>query len=654
MSPTEIAGRVGDRYTHMRWMRRLPDLPQQSADPTVRVAPPGAISDRPDAVAALVESADRLLDGTWPLFGHLRSDVTADVDYYVDPVSGRSAPHDTFFSTIDHRDEARVGNIKFTWELARHQHLSMLAAAYFVTKHDRYADRIVEELDHFRRVAPFPLGVHWTSGIEIGIRLISWAWIRRLLDDWAPVGRHFEDNPSFRDQLARHQQWLDALHAKGSSANNHLIAELCGQFVAATVFDFYEDSARWRSESGSRLVVALDEQTFRDGLNKELASDYHAFVLELAVSAQVEASLSSDPVADQLRPILTRAFDALAATLDQAGQPHHQGDSDDAHGFLLDPLAADRIADLMAIGATLVGRQPWWPDLGGGNVRAAIVDRLLEPAPAERTPTRPSARPSHFPDAGLTFLRSDESDDGIWLRFDHGPLGYLSTAAHGHADALSIEVRHRAVPILIDPGTYCYHGEPAWRDYFRGTAAHNTVTIGGQNQSRIAGPFLWTQKAHCTLISVGSDRCSAEHDGYVERFGITHRRSVELQTESQRIELIDSFGADADTSHPATIAFHFGPDVTVALVEGQAELNWSEQGNPHSAALVLDQDATWTLSHGESEPPLGWMSPVFGTKIPTNVLVGQFNASVDRILRTTVVFATVVSEPESSEPDGAG
>ena len=37
--------------------------------------------------------------------------------------------------------------------------------------------------------------------------------------------------------------------------------------------------------------------------------------------------------------------------------------------------------------------------------------------------------------------------------------------------------------ILADPGTYCYHGEPEWRSYFRSTIGHNTVEIGGRDQS---------------------------------------------------------------------------------------------------------------------------------------------------------------------------
>lgn len=37
--------------------------------------------------------------------------------------------------------------------------------------------------------------------------------------------------------------------------------------------------------------------------------------------------------------------------------------------------------------------------------------------------------------------------------FDHGPLGYLAIAAHGHADALSVCIALDSKPLLVDPGT---------------------------------------------------------------------------------------------------------------------------------------------------------------------------------------------------------
>ena len=54
---------------------------------------------------------------------------------------------------------------------------------------------------------------------------------------------------------------------------------------------------------------------------------------------------------------------------------------------------------------------------------------------------------------------------------------------HGHADALSITLSVGGKETLVDPGTYRYNGEPEFRKYFKGTRAHNTVTIDGLDQA---------------------------------------------------------------------------------------------------------------------------------------------------------------------------
>ena len=100
----------------------------------------------------------------------------------------------------------------------------------------------------------------------------------------------------------------------------------------------------------------------------------------------------------------------------------------------------------------------------------------------------------------MALLRDTEDrPDELWCRADHGPHGYLSIAAHAHADALAIEMRVGGVDVLADPGTYCYGADPAWRAYFRSTLAHNTLEVGGVDQSLAAGPHLWTRQARAEL-----------------------------------------------------------------------------------------------------------------------------------------------------------
>ena len=137
------------------------------------------------------------------------------------------------------------------------------------------------------RENPFLSGINWTSGIELGVRLINFAWIRRLLDEWPPIADLFEHNDLALRQIRWHQEYLAAFESKGSSANNHVIAEAAGQLAASCAFPWFPESARWRRDSLRLLERELDHNTFPSGVNRELASDYHGFVAELGLFAAV-------------------------------------------------------------------------------------------------------------------------------------------------------------------------------------------------------------------------------------------------------------------------------------------------------------------------------------------------------------------------------
>ena len=307
-----------------------------------------------------------------------------------------------------------------------------------------------------------------------------------------------------------------AFRSQGSSANNHVIAEVAGLLVGALAFDWFPESSRWSEEAASLLQRELKNNTFPSGVNRELAFDYHGFVTELAVVAAVEASWAGRPFSPDVWALLSRMFDVVGATVDVELRGSRQGDGDNGTALVLDPETGERWSGLLAVGAALFDPPPWWP-----KVEPTMTSTVLGTMAGRHPATHPDQRPSYYADAGMTLLRSSPSDgDEIWCRCDAGPHGFLSIAAHAHADALAVEVRYDGVDILADPGTYCYHGEPQWRRYFRSTLAHNTIEVGGQDQSTSGGPFLWTRHAQSSLVGLDSDSegsltaWSAEHDGY--------------------------------------------------------------------------------------------------------------------------------------------
>ncbi|MDT0406357.1 heparinase II/III family protein [Streptomyces edwardsiae] len=612
MGPREIGGRVGDTLRRRRWRSVAPPAgPETPGARFTAVLPAEAVAAvPPDAAKRLVAEADRLMGGHGGFFGVDRDDL-AHPDWAYDPKTGRRAPSGYAFD-VPYRDEDAVGDVKQIWEPSRHQFLTVLAAAYAVTGNERYAERVDGLLRSWWAANPPLRGVHWTSGIELGIRLLSWVWIRRLLDGWPGAAALFEDNPVATAQIWHHQRWLAAFPSRGSSANNHVIAEAAGQLAASCAFGWFPESARWRSEASRSLERQLRHNTFRSGLNRELATEYHGLVLELGLAAVAEADAAGVPVPASVRLVLLRMTDALAAVVDDALRPPRQGDADDGHGLVVDGAGTGRWGSLLATGDAVFGRLDWWPEVTGTDVRTPLLAALLRPYPRSGT-ARPATRPGHFADAGMTILRGP---GGIWCRCDGGPHGFLSIAAHAHADALSVEVRHDGVEVLADPGTYCYHGQPEWRRYFRSTLGHNTLQLDGTDQSVSGGPFLWTRHARSRVLTADTTRWCAEHDGYRPS---VHRRKVELVAGTRELKVVDEVrGARREVR----LAFHLGPAVTAELTDDRALLTWTRDGEDRSAVLELPAQLSWRAHRGESGPPLGWYSPGFGRKEPATTLIG--------------------------------
>ena len=572
MSPAEVAWRTRDQVLQAAWSRRqvTPDqldkaLLAAGRRPQIhrRLAAGTAARVSEEAKAAVLASADRLLRGEWEVLGVVRNDLVRP-DWFRDPVTGRRSSPDRYAFRVDHRSEEQVGNVKQVWEISRLQHLTLLATAWFLSHEDKYATRVADHLRSWWQENPFLSGVHWTSGIELGVRLISLAWIRRLLDDWPGIADLFERDALALRQIHWHQQYLAAFPSRGSSANNHVIAEAAGQLVASCAFPWFPESERWRRKSARLLERELIRNTFPSGHR---------------------------PRACLGLPVLRRRTRASRGRRGRGKRPPARAPSP-GNGCARwrtarRPWSMSACARLARVIPTKVARccstlrrltaghrcwrspMRWSAGSTGGRGRprtraARLSARWL--APSTRSRAGPARRPSRFADAGTTLLRTTGENE-IWCRCDGGPHGYLSIAAHAHADALSVEVRYAGVDILADPGTYCYHGERAWRSYFRSTIAHNTAELGGRSQSSEGGPFMWVRHARAREVEVIDDgdiaRWTAEHDGYASLDPpALHRRSVLLDRASRSIDIIDEIEGG---SHDIRLAFHLGPDVQVEL-----------------------------------------------------------------------------------------
>jgi hypothetical protein len=629
MSPAEMAWRLRDQVVRAAWSPRQVTrhrLTRATAPTPARavkfttVLPPGTAAQVPEeARTPVLEAAERLLQGEWETLGVLRTDLERP-DWFRDPVTGRRSAQDRYAFRINHRSYEQVGNVKQVWELSRLQHLTLLATAWFLTQDERYARRAADHLRSWWRENPFLSGVHWTSGIELGIRLISLVWIRRLLDDWPGAADLFESDALALRQISWHQQYLAAFPSRGSSVGNYVIAEAAGQLVVSCAFPWFRESERWRRESVLLLERELIRNTFPSGIGRGRACDCQCFVIELGFVAAVEADASGHPLPSATWARLCALADSAAALVDERLRPPRQCDPGEGRGLLLDAPTPNHWPSMLALAGALVGQQDWWPR-PPATAASSIVGALA--GSRREIPGRPSQRLSRFADAGITLLRTSGKDE-IWCRCDDVSHGAVSGAEHAHADALSIEVRYAGVDILTDVGTFYNDGERAWRSSIRSTITRDTTEPDSRSQPGEGGPFMRVRRAHTREIEVLDDgdiaRWTAEHDENASLDPpVLHRRSVLLDRASRSIDIIDQIDGGC---HDIRMAFRLGPDVQAELEGSCAVLDWPSASTAGTARLELPPGLTWSLHRGETDPVTAWCSPGLSRCVPAVTLLG--------------------------------
>ena len=430
---------------------------------------------------------------------------------------------------------------RMTWELNRGHEWVVLARAYAATGERRYRRRLIAELESWRRYNPVGIGINWASAMEAAIRIHALAWVSGMLRGdrdpvlWRMIGSALHVHAAF---VAHHR-------SRYSSANNHLIVELSGIAVAARVLGRPGRLANWHRDALAELASEVDRQTFRDGVNVEMATHYHMFVLEaLVLTAALERASGVRCV--PIERGIARMANYLAAITCADGTVLHQGDNDD--GRIVPLLSPDHARQLLQIAA--------WFDEGGPIVAPAGEGARLVCGGVPRAPaTVVGSR--RFEDGGQVVL----CDERLRVCLDAGPFGFGALAAHAHCDALSIAVAVDGSRFLVDRGTFRYNGDPEARDRYRMTAAHNTLQVGGREQAVPIGPFLWARRPRAAVerceLAAEADLVRATHDGFAPA---RHRRTL-MRAGGVLIVLDEVDGAGA--SERLTTRWHFPPELVV-------------------------------------------------------------------------------------------
>jgi hypothetical protein len=483
--------------------------------------------------------------------------------------------------------------------------------AFSATKDKKYLDKFEYFLNTWIDQNGFMLGVNWSSPLEMGIRLVNWTLC------WHAVKDDIDSELKARwtDSIYKQCWFINRNLSFCSSANNHLIGELAGLFVACTALPKFNKTRKWQRKAFRKLIRECEKQNYNDGVNKEQAIAYHHFDLDFLLIAGLVGKACQKDFPEKYWRRLEKMMEFLSAVEDFSGHVPQTGDEDD--GLVLD-VGQKEIGvyrSLLNTGAFIFNRKDFFKSqFNAADLKSQL---LLNIAGINfiQMPTAEKPVPGSFPGGGYYILGTElNTEMEQKLIFDCGPLGYLSIAAHGHADALSFTLTAGGSRIFIDPGAYSYSAERLWRDYFRSSSAHNTLTVDGFNQSVITGDFMWSKKAVSTLIHFSDKNVKGSHDGYMRLSDkVEHTREIIYDDTGNIWKIIDELTCKEE--HEVSLYLHCAPECSLEPRENRYNILFKKG----VCELSFPPEAVVSLHRGE-DTPLGWYSPSYDKKVPINTI----------------------------------
>ena len=530
---------------------------------------------------------------------------------------------------IRHNENLSAKNV---WEINRLQCLVNVALNYHNTGNNKYLDQFTNLLGSWIEKNPYLVGVNWYSNIEVNIRLIVFYFCWEILraEDIMASNREFKNfiDTEWIPTIYQHCKYSYANPSKFSSSNNHLISEYAGLFIATTLWNFNE-SKKWNRFAKNGLEREIVRQHSARGLNKEEAAEYIQFITDFFLLSYVAGENSRNSFSDTYKNQLKEIFKYIHDFLDISGNFPQYGDEDDGKVITFDRKGPfNNFKSLLTSGTILFNDAELKRKSNGIDIKNKVLfgDNCIEKFDSieVKEQTEDSA---FYPEEGHFFFRKCEADKEIYLHLNAAPLGYLSIAAHGHSDALAFLMHINGNPFFIDSGTYSYHVSKEWRNYFVSSKAHNTITLDNKNQANHVADTMWLNHYKCKIIdhikSGDYEKVVATHNGYK---GAKHTRSVEFIKSKDEFLITDELQTLDGKPHTLFFPFHLHPEVVVE----KNNFGFLLEKDSIKVQLITNKYLNFKVINGETSPILGWYSPSFMVKQPTNVICSElkFNKTI--------------------------
>lgn len=485
--------------------------------------------------------------------------------------------------------------------------LPLLCRAYHLTGEDRYVRGVEDLLSSWSDSCGYPEGDFWnphTTALRCSALVETYSLLLPLND--LPHQLHWQ----LGQEILQQYLFLKK-HPEHDLGYNHLIAEYKAMLMTRLAFPEWKLSPSL-SVLFEEFMKAVRQQVLPDGGHAERSLFYHLAVARDLLELLVWIGDRDDLLGlDELRTILASMVRFLAAFVTPNGSMVPLGD-----GFEGYPLTAK---EFCSAAAALMQ----CPELNRFDEHTLYRLWLLGTDTPEEQTTQDKDRRHRagddqqhssrntfhsFPDTGYWVTQTGQGTNWEVLTWDCGAPGPEDNPGHAHTDALSVYLETEEGPLLADTGTFTYN-PGQWRDYFRGTAAHNTARVDLADQA-----LLWKSFRLATDYSASADMVwsnpffillAGHHSGY-ERLKkpVTHSRTL-VYLPGEALVISDFFQGTG--SHTYELFYHTClNDLDTA----------DSTAVPFPGVVISDIPVRSSHLLASQVPPGGWVSPGWNDKRP--------------------------------------
>ena len=528
-----------------------------------------------------------------------------------------------FYLDLDYRSEKRLGDVREVWELNRHQYFVTLGKAYWFTDEDKYAQEFVDQIIDWIEKNPVGYGINWLHSQEVALRAVAWVWALYFFKDYGNLEE--EKQLTILKSIYEHGDYIAWNLSDKPVTHNHLISETCGLAIIGIMFPKFRKARKWREKGLHIFEREVIKQIWEDGLDGELSTNYHCFVLDSFLQLSILMEKNGIECPEDVKTRIEKMIEAVMYLLRPDGSLPWIGDCDGGRAYRLsESNPCDRRAYL-AIGAAQYGRrdfkraaekfyeEAFWLLGNKGLRKFAALDGQEPQDPCK-----------FFRHGGLATMRESWNPNSEYIIFRGGPTERRPGVGitHNHADFLSFELFSNSIPILVDPGVFLYGLDDKWRFFYRKSLAHNTLVVDGIDHvnvtaTRFGIPNLPLSRINELTFDNDYGYIDMSHGGY-RKMGILHRRRL-LWFKGDCLMILDHINGTG--VHQIEAFFHFNRDVHVFWEKGGI-VQANQSGSKSVIRLVpfSIEPNECELVSGEVAPIQGWISPCYGRKCPSSVV----------------------------------